>query len=1446
MTRASEPAPIERFFQDIPDDKLSEGEQTAYLMELGWHQGSSWDDLLRSKRVLIISEAGAGKTHECRARQEAMRDAGEPAFFIELAGLAREGLAELFSAEEQARFDAWHGSQGEIATFFLDSIDELKLSLGSFEQALKRLARELAGQLGRAHIVITSRPIPLDMQLVRKHLPVPAIDMGEGGEREFAEIATGRPRPGRGEDDPPPAREWRNVALLPLSLGNIEALARSQAIDDPGALLADIRERGAEEFARRPQDLVELCADWREHRRIRTHRDQVASNIAAKLKPRSDRREPTPLAADRAMEGARKLALAATLARKLTLRHSAAADRDGPADQAPLDPACILTGWAAEDIATLLERPLFGFASYGRVRFHHRSVIEYLAAEQLALLLAEGLPLKSVKRLLFARTANGQHVVRPSLRPVAAWMAIGNEMIFEELRTREPELLLMAGDPQSLSLTQRGRALTALVNRYGKGGWRLLRAPSIQIHRFAAPDLDPLVQDIWAAGVENGEVREILIAMMGRGRMTGCADILYRLVIDGAADDERIAALDALILLEDPRLADVVAAVAGDEGRWSVRLRRAALLRLFPRHMPVDALCAALARVTEAKRTVGDISFNLPRLIASSEVGRDMLDGLRAGLTALVAEGLTWDERSYPHLPTPRPFLTPALIAICLRQLRETAVTREIIWSCVVAIGTAPRRLHHDDGMKALRAALPALLPETRQLVFELEDRFFQSYEPASTPFARYVRLASLTSWTHDEKDLAWAIAGLADRSRSAEDRAFFLEAAARMVEEGKPWAEHLATLGPYVADLPALGARLGDLAKPSAMSREAKRMMRERERRERRDARREAKELASWMLFWREVARSPDAAFSEERVVGTLRGLWHAMEQGGDISHSSGWNRAFIERQFGKDVADRMRAALMRFWRQDWPSLRSERPADERGAYETIWRLGLAGIAAEAEDPAWTDGMSPDEVRLALRYAPLELPGFPVWLGRLVELHPAIVDEMLGGELTAELSEPIAFQSFQLQNIRYAVPAIAAFFVPRLRAWLDTGQWRASGGDEGGQAKRLRDVLQILTRHGGPEIVGDIVTMAKTAVARGDNAMTRIWMPFLLNHDPPAGVRAIEDIIGNYEPSQQGPAVEWISLLFGDRHSEALVDLARPGFTADLLARLSRLAYVHVDPATDLVHEGSYSPKARDHAERGRGHVLAMLLRMPGPEAWPYKLAVAADPLFEDFRDRALVMAHEKAAEEADAASFDEAAVVALLARRDLPPMTNADMAALLVDRLDDLEDQLRHDASPRAVWQLVSDEKLMRRQIARELEHAARSAYKVDQERVTAEEKETDIRLSSLGGPIEGVIELKIGENWRSAAKLRAALREQIVEKYLGPETRRTGCLLVTVGSDCSWKHPETAEMLDFVGLMAFLEGEAARIEEELGGAVQIFARGLDLRPPLPTERERQRGGD
>jgi len=91
-----------------------------------------------------------------------MWDAGEPAFFLELVELALSPVSEMLDVAEEIRFEAWLAAEHEIATLFLDSIDELKLTQGSFERALKRLAKALHGKLESARIVITTRPVPFD------------------------------------------------------------------------------------------------------------------------------------------------------------------------------------------------------------------------------------------------------------------------------------------------------------------------------------------------------------------------------------------------------------------------------------------------------------------------------------------------------------------------------------------------------------------------------------------------------------------------------------------------------------------------------------------------------------------------------------------------------------------------------------------------------------------------------------------------------------------------------------------------------------------------------------------------------------------------------------------------------------------------------------------------------------------------------------------------------------------------------------------------------------------------------------------------------------------------------------------------------------------------------------------------------------------------------------
>lgn len=283
---------IERTFQEIPEGKLSEAVQPSYLNDLlGQSQVMTWEDLLRSQRILLISEAGSGKTYECEEQAKRLWNEGKPAFFIELTELENNDPPDLLAIEERARFDSWLSSQSETATFFLDSIDELKLSLRSFERALKRLKKGIHNQLDRARIIITTRPIKLDEKLIRDLLPIPPKHpLKLNNEDDFARVAM-RDHQDQSDNKENVTPEWQIVNLMPLSNEQIVEFSKCQGVQEPKALLDDLEKRHAQEFAQRPQELIALCADWQVNKRIRNHYDQVNTSTRVKLLPRDDRAE---------------------------------------------------------------------------------------------------------------------------------------------------------------------------------------------------------------------------------------------------------------------------------------------------------------------------------------------------------------------------------------------------------------------------------------------------------------------------------------------------------------------------------------------------------------------------------------------------------------------------------------------------------------------------------------------------------------------------------------------------------------------------------------------------------------------------------------------------------------------------------------------------------------------------------------------------------------------------------------------------------------------------------------------------------------------------------------------------------------------------------------------------------------------------------------------------
>lgn len=1429
---------VDRTFRDLEENEVIDSEQRALLANLGWSGSITWADLLASKRILLISEAGSGKTFECKRQAQVLWECGEPAFFVELSTLANSSFRDTLDIEEETRLDAWLLSQSDVATFFLDSIDELNLSLGSFQQAIKSFSKAINGQLCRARIIITTRPIPFDRQVVRRFLPIPPSATAGPSAESFAEIAMGEQENRESLDDASKCPDWRTVALLPLSDAQIKEFSSDEGVDDPLALLKDLRQRNAEEFARRPQDLIELCSDWREEKRIRTHLDQVKTNVRVKLQPGRDDKEIAQLSADKALEGASRLALAMLATRRLTIRHNAAAD-DVKTDSA-LDPATILSDWAPNERKALLERALFGFASYGRVRFHHRSVAEYLAAYRLNSLLDQGMSFRALKRLLFAET-KGRFIVRPSKRPIAGWLALNRSRVFELLRDCEPSVLFNEGDPESLTESQRIQTLRAFVKQYGPGGARGLNVPHIQIHRFASEGLANEIKCLWGAGIENPDVRETLLSIIAEGPIHECADLAYGVACSKEISTlERMISLDALVKLADERLQNIAVAVALGDENWPEEMISAVILRMFPEFLSTEQLCCALRNVTMKPRTVGDLSWQLPRLIRNIEPDQVNLELLRDGLVELVSEGLSWT-KEWPHVASVRPHLSNALAAVCVRGLKHEK-NAEWFRASVLAWQLRDRDYSSDEPVKLLCEQFASMTAEENESLFWAYDQLMQSLHQIDDPWKRLAEIV-----LHNElvnlnanRDLHWIKNGLSNTNASVGDRALLLEAAMRLSPDAISWKEHVTGLKHLVSDQPDLISKIVERLKPSKHDGETKRWERRASEQRKQSERKKLKAKASWIQLWREIADHPDVAFSQERKNGTAWDLWRVMKRYGENHRESGWNRRFIEEQFGAKTAEQLREILMEIWRNDQPTLPRERPEDQRNTYLVWWQLGLAGIYAEAEDQKWVTKLSVEEAELACRYAPIELNGLPHWMKSLVRGYPEAVDTTLGEELSWELEQKPRgqVQSMLLQSIKYADETVAEVFIPRIRNWLTSNGGVADSEDHvSKEAQRLRQVVEALLKHGDKDLLAwlkDFAHQRLQVALPKDFAF--IWLPVLMKLEPKFGVEALEAHLQGVEPSSRSLAVTWFSLLFGDR-SDA-VDLKHPEFSAGLLLRTARLAYHHVRPEDDAVHEGTYSPDTRDHAERARNEIISAIFALKGEEGWNAKLEMVRDPTFGHFKDRILAKAQESWAHEIDSVAYDDSQAVSLDKTGEAPPSTNESMFVILKDRLADLDELLLRDISPREAWAGFGDERVLRRELARELHQTANGLYKVDQEAVTADEKETDIRLRSVVSDNEAVIELKLADD-RTARDLRDTIFNQLVRKYMAADTCASGCLLITLARDRNWEHPDTKKRIGLEELKRLLEDEAKRIEESMAGAVALAVHILDLRPRLPKEK-------
>ncbi len=517
--------------------------------------GVGWDELLLKRRVVILAEAGSGKSTEMVERARLTAGSNRYAFHATVEDVGRDGLEGALSVGEREGLAAWRASTDE-AWFFIDSVDEAKTSGIRLEKVVRRLADGINGAEERAHVILSGRitdwEFRKDLEYLKKWLPVSSqvSTPAATAEEELLRVI----RQERRRDQEPPGPELPFVALMAsLDRKRVRLFAQGKAAPNLDRFLEAVEATNLWHFARRPLDLDWLVRFWQSEARLGSLAEMVERSITERLKEtNSDRARGDTLDSAVALHAVERVGAAMVFGRQATI-----AIPDGEiafSSDSPLDLADVLPDWSAEDRLLLLSRPVFDPATLGRARFHNDNegvVRGFLTARWLLRLRRANLSTTALFDLLFAKSY-GLEVIRPSLIETAAWLSISDKDVANEIVRRSPLLLLGAGDPASLPSDVRRNALVSLMQEVTTGDSELLWWDNDKLRRFAQPDLGGVVASLWPKYQTNNQAAQLLLRIVWLGVLKDCAKLAFDAAFDSALDARaRVFAGRALLVTGD-------------------------------------------------------------------------------------------------------------------------------------------------------------------------------------------------------------------------------------------------------------------------------------------------------------------------------------------------------------------------------------------------------------------------------------------------------------------------------------------------------------------------------------------------------------------------------------------------------------------------------------------------------------------------------------------------------------------------------------------------------------------------------------------------------------------------------------------------------------------------------------------------------------------------------
>lgn len=1413
---------LHRTFRELRLTKQTDGE-TALV------EGSdrlTLPELLLERRVVVLSEGGSGKTWELQEAAKRLRCGGKAAFFLRLEHVVN-GFDGAFDAGNMDEFNAWLAST-EPGWLLLDSVDESRLrSPLDFQAAMRVVSTQVAKAKDRTYVLISGRPSAwrpkTDLELCVRLFPL------NSGRSELAGQDAAQSQHLITETSAA-GDVFKVVALESLSKTQVETFAVAKGIHNIKPFLDAIERGDAWSFAQRPQDLEDLVGYWIDKGKLGSRIEWMTASVDRRLQESQDRAEARPLSPTRAREGAEMLAAALILTRLQNIQVL-----DGPAPGTGLNAREVL-GWDDSEISPLLQRPLFDQDIYGTVRFHHRSVLEYLAAQWFLRLLQQEVSRQRVEELFF-REQYGLQVVVPSLRPLLPWLAIEDDRILARLRRVAPEIVFEGGDPQRFPMPLRSSILEQVCKQLAAGISERSLVHRSAIQRFAAPDVADTVRRLIHSYKDHGAVVFFLMQMVWQGNIAQALPETLEVALSNASFlDARLAAFQAVDAVGSHADMSSLRARFAVDGHELNRRCMAELLRLVrvPDAATLQWIMDCVPRLAEYnEHDSSGLSREMARFFLYADVNLSVLAIDR--LWAFLIDPPVTDRHSY-CLSVRYQWLRRPTGAVLSRLLkaRHDAALRP---SAVAALHALAQDVAYDladhDVRKLGLAQLVQDWLEVKWAWFwhnierQRADNSGEVHR-VTTPWLAWAHMPGI-SWGED--DYGFALRAIAER-RLADDKLVALLIAFRLYVQAERQPAHLQQMELAVGSDAVLQGHLLQLQNPPELDESLRKLERERDewglRAQRRTELLQRQRLKAVEQLAKQLDTLRDPGFDDPTVISQSQNYLLQQMRVLEEDKGSHWTLGHwrgLEAEFGFETAQAFRDGIVAYWRKHAPQLISEGALISSVPLPDIF--GLAGLTIEAaETPGLMRTLSAAEASVAFRYAMRELNGFPHWFSDLYTAHPDVVTSMVLTEVEFELQMEASESGSQylIADLRHSGEWLGSCLAPHLFQLLTMHRVQ--------RLQLLCDLVDIILMSAVPD--AEIAALASSQMAGGDPIHRSLWAAVWTSVEPHPAIDAVEQYVQTLSDAQQRTefAMAFAAHLLGSSTTQSRMRTAFQSPAA--LKRLYLLIhhYVRVDEDIDRSGKGVYSPGLRDNAQEARERLVRILATIQGREAFLALQAISQEHPKPDLRPWFAQQAHSKAEADSERPAWSGKQVNEFNDSYERAPANHRELFDLAVMRLLDLKHAMEDgDLSTASVAILAARENLLRNWIAEWCSRHAHGRFVIPQEDELPDAKRPDLRwmCTTFRGAVP--TELKIANKWTGPA-LFERLEGQLAGDYLRDcgSSRGIYLLLRRREERQNWQLP-SGSVVGFEELLDALQAHGNYVANANPHVEEIKVIGIDL---------------